>query len=212
MGFTVRADYSFRRLFIFQNWVFKGICIVWSSQYIGFKVKSIDDMMPEGWIPTLILELMVRHEQLLWTHSARVHSYVFGPPVLSSKRSLMPHSLSNIVLKRCQLLFKGCISLIKYVCSPVLKLLNWIPFSKWFRFFNDFLIFHNYCFLNFENIVDHPSILYDSYIINLVKPRLNLWILLWSFAKEFHDFGFVIYFWSFDRFFCTLSLFFSQFL
>jgi len=97
--FTIAAYNSLDRQFILQNWVFESTSILWRScQIIIFEINGIYNVVPESWVTTFIFKLMIRHKQVLWAACAWVHTNIFGPKVISSKRSLMTFSLKNIKL------------------------------------------------------------------------------------------------------------------
>ena len=63
-------------------------------------IKNIDNVVPESWISTLALILVIAHEQPLCAAFTLVHANVFTPPMLTCEWSLVAHTLGYEVLKR----------------------------------------------------------------------------------------------------------------
>lgn len=130
MWFTVGADASLYRHFVFESGVLKSIVVRRSGENISFEVDGVDEVVPEGWIASLALILVVRHEEPLSAARAWVNSHILCPIVIISKWSLMANSLRYIVLNRRHPLLQMFSPLFEMLLPPSLEFIKWWPFSK----------------------------------------------------------------------------------
>lgn len=138
-------------------------------------------MIPKCWIATFTLIFMIRHKQFRGTIYTTVNSNILGPPMISSERSFMTHSLSNVILKWTQVITSYFGSGFQTFGAPLFKLCNIFPFPKitinWL-----WLLFTFFNLGNSQYSMSNGAIIKNFNGINFINPTLNFSNKFWTLS------------------------------
>lgn len=176
---AVAADDALDGLLVFERRVLEGIAIVRSRQVVTLEVDGVNDVVPEGRVAALVLELVIRHEEALRAANAFVHADVLRPPMVASEGALVPAALRNVVLKRSQLVADSILPLLEMSCAPRKERVHVGPLAKLAPDSGRVLR------LRLRHILSHAQQLMNNRAVLAHLDHVNLVDLRLDFAEQF---------------------------